>query len=87
MFTVYAVIVLPDGSMLDALTLRPNVRPLASNVNGLPEGFVYTLMNLRIPAGAPPGNYILIVGFFDPKAKITGPQDAFLLVQTPFNIK
>jgi len=87
MFTVYAVIVVPDGSMLDALTLGPNLKPIASNVNGLSEGFVYTLMDLRIPAGAPAGNYILMVGFFDPKAKISGPSDAFLLVQTPFSIK
>jgi len=85
-FNAYAVVNLPDGSMLDAITLSPNIKPLATNVNGLPAGFTYPLMSLTIPTGAPKGNCSVMVGFFDPNTAIHGPSDAFLLATTPFTL-
>jgi len=85
-FNAYAVVNLPDRSMLDAITLSPQIRPLATNVNGLPAGFTYSLMSLRIPPGAPKGDCSVMVGFFAPGQPITGPADAFLLATAPFRL-
>ena len=90
-FTVYEVIVIPpgtmpDATMLDVRTLSTRLLPLGTYINGLSAPFVFPMKILRIPEGAWVGNYILMMGFFDPNKPITGPNDAFLLVQTPFSI-
>jgi hypothetical protein len=87
LFTAYAVVVMPDGFMLDALTLGPELVPVAENVPRLDAPYTYPLMNLNIPAGAPTGNYRVMAGFFTPGQPITGPQDAFLLATTPFTVR
>ncbi|HQM53295.1 MAG TPA: hypothetical protein PLI86_09285, partial [bacterium] len=86
-FNAYAVVNLPDGSMLDAITLSPRIQPLATNVHGLPAGFTYPFMSLTVPPGAPRGNCSVMVGFFAPEQPITGPGDAFLLAVAPFALK
>ena len=85
-FTVYAVVIMPNGSMLDALTLRPKVKPVASNVPQLDTPFSYPLLSLNLPAGAPLGNYEVVAAFFDPSKPITGRADAFLDVSGKFEI-
>lgn len=87
LFNVYAVIILPDGkTMLDMMTLSPKIKAIAGNVPGLPAGFSYRLLDITIPPGAPRGEYELLTAFFDPKAKITGRQDAFLQVSAKLTI-
>ena len=85
-FNAYAVVNLPDGSMLDAITLSSRIKPVATNVNGLPAGFSYPLMSITITPNAPKGNCTVMVGFFDPHTAIHGPNDAFLLATTPFTL-
>lgn len=86
LFTAYAVVVMPDGSMLDALTLGPSIKPVASNIPILNAPFQYPLLSLIVPAGAPPGPYQVLAGLFDPAQPITKPEDAFLLASGPFSI-
>ena len=76
----------PVATMIDVRTLSTSISPLGTNINGLSAPFVYPMTLPRIPADAPVGNYIIMMGFFDPNRPITGPGDAFLLVQTPFSI-
>jgi hypothetical protein len=87
-FTIYAVIQMPDGTMIDIRTFGTRILPLAVDMGGLPADpvFMYSMLAMEVPVGAPLGNYIIMAGFFDPTIRITGPQDAFLLVQTPFSI-
>jgi hypothetical protein len=85
-FTVFSVIIMPGGSMLDTMTLGPNIKPLASNVPSLAAPFTYPLISLNLPAGAPLGQYEVVVAFFDPSKPITGRQDAFLDVSGKFEI-
>lgn len=86
-FTAFAVVILPDGStMLDALTLRPNVKPVASNVPRLNLPFSYPLISLNLPQGAPFGQYEVVAVFFGPGKPIHGRQDAFLDVSAKFEI-
>ena len=86
-FTAYAVVVMPDGFMLDALTLGPEIVPVAENVPRLDAPFTYPLLSLNIPAGAPLGGYQVMAGFFAPGQSVTKPEDAFLLATSPFTIK
>jgi hypothetical protein len=86
-FTVFAVVIMPDGFMLDALTLGPNVKPLASNMPGLDPPFSYPLISLNLPAGAPLGQYEVVAAFFDPSKQITGRAAAFLDVSGKFTIR
>ena len=72
--------------MLNIPTLDTSLQPLAVNYGGLGAPFAYLLLNVTIPDSAPVGPYKIMVGFFEPNKAITGPQDAFLLVQTPFSI-
>lgn len=88
-FNVYSVVLLPGGQvMLDVRTLTTDLVALASNVPNLKLPFPdYSLLVLTpIPVGAPVGDYVIMVGFFTPGALVSGPNDAFLLVQTPFTI-
>jgi hypothetical protein len=89
-FTAYAVVILPNGSMLNALTLDKRLEPVATNVPGLavPDGpFTYPLINTAIPGAAPLGNYEVVAAFFDPTKPITGRADAFLEANGPFTIQ
>jgi hypothetical protein len=85
-FTVFSVIIMPGGSMLDTMTLGPNIKPLASNMSRLDAPFTYPLIALNLPAGAPLGQYEVVVAFFDPSKPITGRADAFLDVSARFEI-
>lgn len=86
-FTVFAVIILPDGSMLNLLTLDTPIRPVAENVGGLPAFFTYPLLSMTIPPGAPAGTYEILVVFFAAGTPITGRQDAFLEISRTFTIE
>jgi hypothetical protein len=86
-FTAYAVFILPNGAMRDAMTLSSEIKPLATNVSALPAGFSYALLSTVIPSGAPNGEYELVVAFFDPTQPITGRGDSFLDVSSKFTIE
>jgi len=83
-FTVFAVLILPDGSMLNVTTLDTPLRPNASDYPGLQAPFEYPLIALNVPPGAPVGNYELLVAFFDSLHPIRSRADAFLQVSRPF---
>ncbi|MEJ2746113.1 MAG: PQQ-binding-like beta-propeller repeat protein [bacterium] len=85
-FTAYAVLIMPGGKMLNARTLDVPLKPVASNVNGLPAGFTYPLLSVKVPPGAPKGEYELVAVFFDPSEPITGRPDAFLDVSARFTV-
>jgi hypothetical protein len=86
-FTAFAVLILPNGSMLNARTLDAPPRPVATGIPGLSEGFSYPLLNTAIPAGAPKGTYEIAVVFFAANAPITGRNDAFLDVSSTFTVE
>jgi len=86
-FNVYAVIIMPGGSMIDAMTLSPKLKPAATNVSGLPAGFSRQLFSTRVPASAPKGEYELVVALFDLNTKIKSRADAFLDVSAKFTIR
>ena len=86
-FTVYAVVILPNGSMIDALTFGPNVKPVASNARQLDPPFSYPLLSLNLPANAPLGQYEVVAAFFDPNKPIKGRRSAFLDVSAKFTIR
>jgi len=85
-FTVFSVIVMPNGSMLDTRTLGAKIKPIASNVPQLNVPFQYQLLSLMLPVGAPVGQYEVVVAFFDPSQPITGRASAFLDVSSKFNV-
>jgi len=87
MFNAYAVVIMPDGSMLDMMTLGTKIKPVATSVPSLPAGFTFPLLSVAVPPDAPNGEYELLVAFFDPNTQITGRQDAFLQVSTKFTIE
>ncbi len=86
-FTAFAVLVLPNNSMLNARTLDTPLRPVAANVPSLSAPFQFPLLSTTIPPGAPTGTYELVVAFFDPTEPITGRGDAFLDVSENFTIE
>jgi hypothetical protein len=86
-FTAYAVVILPDGSMLNALSLDRPVRPVATDVPGLSAPFTYLMINRYIPDGAPAGDYEVVVAFFDPEQPIRSRADALLETSIPFAIQ
>ena len=86
-FTAYAVIELPDGSMVNALTLDTPLKPVATNVQGLSAPFTYPLTSTTVPSGGAKGQYRIIAAFFDPGAPIGGREDAFLEAVGPFVIQ
>ena len=83
----FAVIQLPNGKLIDAMTLGDEIRPVASNVPGLAAGFRYPLLDTGVPPGAPRGAYRVIAAFFDPAGQIVGRPDAFLEAVGPFQIQ
>ena len=86
-FTAYAVVILPSGAMLNALTLNTPLAPVVSNRPGLNAPFSYPLINVTVPAGAPLGSYEVVAAFFDPLMLITGRGDAFLEASGPFTVQ
>ncbi|MCX6356877.1 MAG: hypothetical protein NT045_03220, partial [Candidatus Aureabacteria bacterium] len=85
-FTVYAAIKLPDGSILDAITLGTKLKPLAVKVKGLVPPFSYPLINVPIPARAPKGAYQILMAFYDPKKSNPFKYSPFLLVRSSFTV-
>jgi len=85
-FTVFAVIIMPDGKMLDVRTLGAPLAPLVKNANGLSAPFSYTLFSTMIPSAAPNGVYEIVTAFFDPTLPIWSRADAFLEVSASFTI-
>ncbi len=86
-FDVYAVLIMPDGKILNARTLDRPVRPLAHKVKRLPAGFTYQLMSKTIPPSAPKGEYELAVVFFDAMWPYHSRSDAFLDVSAHFSVQ
>ncbi len=86
-FTAFAVVILPNEAMLNALTLDTPLKPVASNVPSLSAPFQFPLLSTTIPPGAPKGTYELVVAFFDPTKPITSRADAFLEASSTFTIQ
>lgn len=78
---------MPDGFMLDALTLGPNLKSVVSNAARLAPPYSYPLLSLNLPAGVPLGRYEVATAFFDPSKPITRRADAFLDVSAKFTIQ
>ncbi|MEJ2745353.1 MAG: hypothetical protein P8123_06675 [bacterium] len=85
-FTAFAVIIMPNGKMLNALTLDTPVRPVAKNVSNLPAPFSYLLLSATVPPGAPRGVYEVVTAFFYADKSICSRQDAFLETSALFTI-
>ena len=85
-FTAFAVVIMPNGVMLNALTLDRPLQAVVTNMPRLDATDSYPLIDLIIPAGAPLGNYEVVAAFFDPARPITGRADAFLEASGPFSI-
>lgn len=85
-FTAFAVVILPDGTMLDAKTLTTDLQPVASNVPRLDPGFETIILETPIPPGAPAGAYEIVGLFFDPAKRIEGRTDAFLDAGARFKV-
>ncbi len=86
-FTVYAVLIGPDGVMVNASDLKTSLMPLVVNYPGLAMPFSYPFLSAKIPTKWPKGQYEAVVAFFDPSKPITERQDAFLNVSTKFTIQ
>jgi hypothetical protein len=87
LFTVYAVLVMPNGRMLNARTLNTPLKPVAKNVRRLDAGFTYKILSTTIPRGAPKGHYEIVVAFFDATKPFHGRSDAFLEASAKFSIQ
>ena len=85
-FTAYAVIFLPDRSMIDAATLGP-VRPVVEFMPALGAPFSYTLLCTPVPLSAPKGECEIVAAFFDPYRPIAGRPWAFLEASAPFRLR
>ena len=85
-FTAYAVVILPNNSMLNALTLDTPLKPVVTNMSSLTAPFTYQLISTTIPGGAPAGDYEVVTAFFDPAQAITGRSDAFLEARGHFTV-
>jgi len=86
-FTAYAVVIMPDGSMLDVRTLGPSLRPVAKKVRHLDSPFSCSFLSLNIPSDSPLGQYEVVAAFFDPSKPIRGRQDALLDVSAKFAVR
>lgn len=85
-FTAYAAVITPGGEMLDAITLGPSLRPVASGVERLPAPFEFTILSMQVPEGAPPGEYGILAAFFDAAGRISDKSDAFLTADASFTL-
>jgi hypothetical protein len=86
-FTAYAVVILPNGSMLNCLGLNRPLKPVVRNMPGLEAPFSYPLINRNIPGGAPVGEYEVVAAFFDPSKPIRSRADAFFEASSKFTIQ
>jgi len=86
-FTVYSVIILPNGAMINTLNLGSRIVPLALNVRGLSAPFSVQLLSAIVPPGQPKGGYTVLVAFFDPLMPIFGVGSAFLTASNTFTIQ
>ncbi len=86
-FTAYAVIILPNGDMLNTKTLDSPLRPVVVNMLGLDTPFSYPVLSADVPPGAPEGNYEIVALFFDPDGPITDRASAFLEASAFFSLE
>ena len=86
-FTVYAVLIMPGGEMVNAANLKTRLQPLVVNYPGLNPPFSYQFLSVKIPKDAPKGGYEAVVAFFDPSKPITARGDAFLDASAEFTIR
>jgi hypothetical protein len=86
-FKAYAVIVLPNGNFIDAITFSRKLQPVASNVPHLNAPFSYSLLRTMVPSGVPNGKYEIVVGFFDQDKPVKNRRDAFLEASATFIIE
>jgi hypothetical protein len=84
---VFAVLIRPDGVMVNASDLKTSLRPLVVNYPGLAMTFSYPFLSAKIPTKWPKGSYEAVVAFFDPSKPITGRGDVFLDVSAKFTIQ
>jgi hypothetical protein len=85
-FTAYAAVVLPDRSMLDAVTLMPDIRPVAPFMPALGAPFSWAIMGRAVPGGAQPGPYEIVAAFFDPGTAAER-RSAFMEASASFRIR
>jgi hypothetical protein len=87
-FTAYAFIARSTTDKLydAAHGFSRDLKPVAEKVPGVPAGFRRTLRTDDIPSDFGPGSWNFYIAFFDPDKPMTKPEDAFLLVSTPFNL-
>ncbi|MCX6353516.1 MAG: hypothetical protein NTZ78_01275 [Candidatus Aureabacteria bacterium] len=85
-FTAYALVILPDGAMLNTATLKGPAKPIASEMRGLAAPFTFPLLTAVIPAGQQVGTYEILVAFFDPLRPITSRSDDFLEASATFTL-
>jgi len=86
-FTVYAVLIRPDGKMVNVRNLKTPLRPLVVNYPGLAMPFSYPFLSAKIPKKWPKGGYEAVAAFFDPNKPITGRPDAFLDASAKFTVR
>lgn len=92
-FKVFAVIFMPDGSILDLLKLKPLV--INKNTGPVPAAtgasfgapFEFTFFNGIIPRGVPKGSYNAAVLFFGASDVITGRDAARIDANTSFIVR
>ncbi|MCX6353560.1 MAG: metallophosphoesterase [Candidatus Aureabacteria bacterium] len=85
-FTAFAVVILPDGTMLNVTTLNPKPEPVVENMPGLTAPFAFPLLAAVVPAGVLSGGYEIVVALFDPQGPISRREDAFLDVSARFSV-
>ena len=78
--------ILPDGTMLNLLTLKPKLEPVVKNMPGLAAPFDFRLLASVVPVSVLSGDYEIVVAFFDPQRPITRMEDAFLDVSAHFTV-
>lgn len=86
-FVAYAAVILPDGSMRDAATLRAELEPAAPPLPSLGAPFARAILSGKVPSDAPKGTYEIVAAFFEPSARIAGRGDAFLDVSEKFTVE
>lgn len=82
-FNAYAVIIFPDGNMLDLMTMSPKLKPVVAKIRGLSAPFSCVLLSVDIPRGTLSGDYTIIVAFFEPGKPISA-GNAILLASGHF---
>ncbi|MEJ2745977.1 MAG: PQQ-binding-like beta-propeller repeat protein [bacterium] len=85
-FTAYAVIIMPGGKMLNALTLDTPVKPVAENVGRLRAPFSYMLLSRTVPQGVPKGDYEVVTKFFYTNMSIRSSTNSLTPARASFTI-